>query len=71
MAVKNGKREKGKVIMDEALAGTTEKVLKRIKDLYDTGFSEDGSDAAGIGLKGIAESPQLKLQVRRPRKKIT
>ncbi|KAG2484475.1 hypothetical protein HYH03_016709 [Edaphochlamys debaryana] len=62
------KRQNGKTAVEEALSGATERVLRAISDLYDKGL---GEGPGSIGLKAIAESPLLKMQMRKPRKKIS
>uniref|UniRef100_A0A6T8UFK0 Dynamin N-terminal domain-containing protein n=1 Tax=Chlamydomonas leiostraca TaxID=1034604 RepID=A0A6T8UFK0_9CHLO len=64
---------KKKGAVDEALAGATEKVLKEIAKLYDSGLNE-GSGKAGagtVGLRSIADSSQLQMVMRKPRKKVS
>ncbi|PNW75864.1 hypothetical protein CHLRE_12g557250v5 [Chlamydomonas reinhardtii] len=62
------KRKSGKTQMEEIMSGATEKVLKQITDLYDFGL---GDGPGAIGLKAIAESPLLRMTLRKPRKKIS
>lgn len=54
--------------VDEALAGATEKVLKETSSLYEAGL---GEGPGSLGLKAIAESKQLGMVMRKPRKKVT
>ncbi|GAX82409.1 hypothetical protein CEUSTIGMA_g9837.t1 [Chlamydomonas eustigma] len=68
MAASNSKKKNGRNAVDEALAGATEKVLKQITELYDVGLS---NTPGAMGLKAISESPLLKMNLRKPRKKIT
>ncbi|GFR39964.1 hypothetical protein Agub_g488 [Astrephomene gubernaculifera] len=62
------KRQNGKTAMEEVMSGATERVLKQITELYEQGLS---GGPGSIGLKAIAESPLLKMQMRKPRKKIS
>ncbi|GLI64132.1 hypothetical protein VaNZ11_007313 [Volvox africanus] len=62
------KRQNGKSAMEEVMSGATERVLKQITELYETGL---GGGPGSMGLKSIAESPLLGLQMRKPRKKIS
>ncbi|GLC34640.1 hypothetical protein PLESTB_001239500 [Pleodorina starrii] len=62
------KRQNGKTAMEEVMSGATERVLKQITELYENGL---GGGPGSIGLKAIAESPLLGLQMRKPRKKIS
>mmetsp|Transcript_17397 Transcript_17397/g.29842 ORF Transcript_17397/g.29842 Transcript_17397/m.29842 type:complete len:445 (+) Transcript_17397:172-1506(+) len=63
MASKGNKKK-----IEDVLAGATEKVLKDISSMYTTGLSEGPS---ALGLCRIAESPQLGITIRPPRKKVT
>ncbi|PNH12906.1 hypothetical protein TSOC_000097 [Tetrabaena socialis] len=62
------KRSNGKTATEEIVSGATERVLKTISGLYEDGL---GTGPGFIGLKAIAESPLLGLQMRKPRKKIS
>lgn len=57
-------------VTDALLAGASEKVLKQITELYETGLG--GKAPGATGLKGIADHPLIGLgkQIRKPRKKI-
>lgn len=66
----NQKRKNGRNQVEEALAGATEKVLKHIRRLYESGLAAPGEPGA-LGLTGIAASPLVKYPLRKPRKKIT
>lgn len=75
MSQNNAKKNK-KASVEDALAGATERVLKQITDLYESGLNVASGASSGLGLKAIADSPLLKdggkgLQLRKPRKKIT
>lgn len=49
-------------------SGETEKVLKEISKLYESGLNEG---PGSVGLRQMAESTQLGMVMRKPRKKVT
>uniref|UniRef100_A0A7S0UNL7 Dynamin N-terminal domain-containing protein n=1 Tax=Polytomella parva TaxID=51329 RepID=A0A7S0UNL7_9CHLO len=63
------KRQNGQSAMEEVLSAATDKVLKQILELYESGLSS--GQPGSMGLKAIAEDPLLALPMLKPRKKIS
>mmetsp|Transcript_15700 Transcript_15700/g.42607 ORF Transcript_15700/g.42607 Transcript_15700/m.42607 type:complete len:447 (+) Transcript_15700:79-1419(+) len=57
-------------LQEEQLAPATEKVLRQITALYEQGLVGD-STGGSMGLQDIAQSPQLQMTMRKPRKKVS